>query len=175
MHVALIAALTENGCIGRDGGMPWHLPDDLRHFKALTLGHPVIMGRRTFDEVGRPLPGRRNVVVTRQPDWAADGVETADSLEAAVNLVAGVDELWIIGGAQIYALALEAGIVDRLELTRIHAEIDGDTFFPPYDPAAWECTAVERREADDAHAHAFSFETYRRVTAALGHPPRRDG
>ena len=116
-QLILIAAVARNGMIGKDGGMPWHLPADLQHFKRLTLGHPILMGRRTWDSLGRPLPGRRNIVISRRPDWQAAGAEHAESLEAALQRVAGDALAFVIGGAQLYAQALP--LADALELTEI--------------------------------------------------------
>src|SRR3954452_22634299 len=129
MRVSLIAAVAENGVIGRDGGLPWHLSDDLRRFKRLTMGHTMVMGRRTWESIGRPLPGRRTVVVTRQSAYTvdADDVQVAHSLAAAVECAAssGDDEAFIIGGAELYRDAIAAA--DRLYITRVHASVDGDT------------------------------------------------
>ena len=135
MTLGLIWAQTVNGVIGADGVMPWHLPEDLAHFRTVTLGSAVIMGRRTWDSLPeryRPLPGRRNVVITRQQGWAAAGASVAHTLEDALALTEG--DLWVIGGAEIYGLALP--YADVLEVTEIDAEIDGDTFAPPIS-AAW--------------------------------------
>ena len=150
MSVVLVAAVARNRVIGRDGVMPWHLPEDLRRFKALTMGHTLVMGRRTYDSIGRPLPGRRTVVITRQADWAVEGVTTAGSLEAALALVVG--DAYVVGGGEIYALALP--LADRLELTEVDSAPVGDTYFPEVGPA-WRETA---REPHDGYA----FVTYRR-------------
>ena len=150
MSVVLVAAVARNRVIGRDGVMPWHLPEDLRRFKALTMGHTLVMGRRTYDSIGRPLPGRRTVVITRQADWAVEGVTTAGSLEAALALVVG--DAYVVGGGEIYALALP--LADRLELTEVDSAPVGDTYFPEVGPD-WRETA---REPHDGYA----FVTYRR-------------
>lgn len=159
-RLVLVAAVAENSVIGRDGGLPWHLPADLRHFKRLTMGRPVVMGRRTWEEVGRPLPGRRNVVLTRRPGFVAEGAEVHDSLEAALEALEEAEEVHVIGGAGLYALALVRA--DRLELTRVHAEPDGDTRFPDWDRSAWRRVASEHHPADERHPHAFTFETWER-------------
>lgn len=153
MSVTLVAAIGRNRVIGADGGMPWHLPEDLKHFKAVTLGTTMIMGRRTFDSIGRPLPGRRTIVVTRDAAWHRDGVETAHSLGAALAL-AGDVPISIVGGGQIYAQAMD--LADRMDLTFIDAEPDGDTVFPQWTDADWREVARDRREG-------FDFVTYERL------------
>lgn len=140
MSIGLIWARADGGVIGKDGGMPWHLPEDLAHFKAVTLGSPVVMGRRTWDSLDprfRPLPGRRNIVITRQTGWGADGAEVAHSLEDALTLVTAEPRTWVIGGGQIYRESLR--LADRLEVTEIDARFDGDAFAPEID----ETWAVE--------------------------------
>jgi len=140
MPVTLLAAVARNGVIGVDGGLPWHLPDELALFKELTLGHVLVMGRRTFESVGRPLPGRTTVVVTRRPDWEAEGVLRAGSVNEALALAREVDdEVFVVGGAQVYAEALPA--TDRLALTLVDAEPEGDTVFPEVDWSQWRETA----------------------------------
>jgi dihydrofolate reductase len=159
--LAMIVAAAENGVIGRDNGLPWRLADDLRHFKAVTLGKPVIMGRRTFDSIGRPLPGRDNLVVTRQSQLAAAGVSAFQSLDAAIDAALGMarasgkEEAMLLGGAQLYAQGLPR--VQRIYLTRVHAQVEGDTFLPELDPRAWREVSRERREADARNDHACSF------------------
>lgn len=161
MKIALLWAMAQNRVIGRNNSLPWHLPEDLKYFKRITLGKPVIMGRKTFDSIGKPLPGRTNVVVTRNPQWAHDGVKTVTSLEAARDLCEpiaandGVDEAMIIGGAQIFELALP--LADRLYLTEVHAEVAGDTFFPEFDRTDWEEVAREDFAADGANPYHYSF------------------
>lgn len=161
MIVSLVVAMAENGVIGRDGGLPWRLPDDLKHFKRLTSGYTVIMGRKTFDEVGRPLPNRRNLVVSRNPGFAAEGITVAPSLDAALALAAGESEVFVIGGGEIYRQALPRA--DRLHLTQVHAAVDGDTTFPAFDPAEWTLAAEEFHPADDRHAWSFTIREYRRI------------
>ena len=158
--VTLIVATDRQGGIGLGGGLPWRLPDDLRRFKALTLGKPVVMGRRTWDSIGRPLPGRLNIVVSRDPRRAIDGATVAATLEAALAAAGNVPEVCVIGGAEIYRLALP--LADRVELTEVHANVGADTYFPPLDPAEWEEVAREDRAADERHAHPMSFVTLRR-------------
>jgi dihydrofolate reductase len=134
MPVTLIASVGRNGVIGRDGDLAVRIPADLRRFKALTMGHTLVMGRRTWESIGRALPGRRTIVITRQPGWSADGAEVAGSVEAALRL-AGTAEVFVVGGGEIYAQTLDRA--DALELTEVDATPDGDTVFPPFDRTAW--------------------------------------
>ena len=136
MLISLIVAMANHRVIGRSNAMPWHMPADLRHFKAVTLGKPVVMGRRTFESIGRPLPGRRNLVISRNPEWQAAGVEVAPTLDVALALLADYDEVMIIGGGQLYAEALPRA--DRLYLTHIDLDVEGDTFFPDYTGYEWQ-------------------------------------
>lgn len=133
--MTLIAAVARNGVIGADGGMPWHLPEDLRRFKRLTTGAPMIMGRRTFDSIGRPLPGRRTVVITRDPHWGVDGVEIAHSVADALALVAGAERVSVVGGGEIYRQTIEDAVA--LEITEIDLDVAGDTTFPTIDGQRW--------------------------------------
>ncbi len=158
-EIVLVVAVADNGVIGRDGTMPWHLPADLKHFKRLTTGKPVIMGRKTFDSIGKPLPGRHNIVLTRDSGWTADGVTVVPNLAEAIA-AAGLDPraragaIMVIGGAQIYTQALP--IATRIELTRIHLAPNGDTRFPDLDAAVWREQARTGHPADgDAPAHDF--------------------
>jgi dihydrofolate reductase len=154
--LTLVVAMDAERGIGIDNKLPWHLPEDLAHFKRVTLGQPIIMGRKTFDSIGRALPGRRNIVITRNPDWRHDGVETAGSLAAAIDMVAGTPAS-IIGGAQIFAQALDRA--DRMIVTHIDRVYHCDTFFPAIDPARW--TAVDSAPHHAAAADLdFSFVTY---------------
>jgi len=145
--IYLVAAVAANGVIGRDGQLPWHLPEDLKHFKRLTLGHPVIMGRRTWESLGRPLPGRDNIVVTRTAGYEALGAAVASSLEAALALCAGESVVFVIGGQQLFAesLPIAAGLV----LTEIYRNYEGDTWFPQYDRSRWREAQRERHTAAD--------------------------
>ena len=158
--VALVVAMAENSVIGRANRLPWHLPADLRHFKALTMGKPIVMGRKTWDSIGRPLPGRRSLVVSRRQDFAPVGVEVFDSLEAALAAASSQPETCVIGGAQIYARALPHA--DVIHLTRVHTSAGADTFFPALDAGQWEEIAREDRPADERHAWPYSFLTLRR-------------
>jgi dihydrofolate reductase len=162
LKLSLIVARARNGVIGRANGLPWRLPEDLAHFKRATMGHPVVMGRRTWESIGRPLPGRRNVVVTRTPGWQADGAEVAGSLDEALAACGAVDDVFVIGGAALYATALSRA--DAVLVTEIDRDIDGDTFFPPLDPAAWIEVARDPRPASGPDALPFAFVRYERAT-----------
>ena len=156
MLISLIAAVAQNGVIGREGGLPWRLPEDLKFFKATTLGKPIIMGRKTFDSIGKPLPGRRNIVLTRDPHWRAPGIDVAHDLDGALRIArdSGADEAMIIGGADIYEMALP--IARRIYLTRILREFDGDAQFPFIDPLEWTETArIEKAAADVPFDYCF--------------------
>ncbi len=157
--LALIAAVGSNGVIGNGNDLAWRDSADLERFKRLTMGHVLVMGRKTYDSIGRPLPGRTTIVVTRQPDWSAPGVLVAHSLDEALKLAEG-NEVYVAGGGEIYALALP--FADRLELTEIEAAPDGDVYFPEIDRSAWRETA---REAGDG----FTWVTYERMNLDLGH------
>jgi len=138
MTVTLVVAVGANGIIGAAGRLPWRLPDDLAHFKRLTLGHPLIMGRATFESIGRPLPGRTTIVLTRDPQWFAEGVEMAATLPSALERAQELDdEVFVVGGAQVYAEALESGLVDLMCVTRVAAAPEGDTYFPAIDWEQW--------------------------------------
>ncbi len=162
MEIALIYARAANGVIGKDGTMPWHLPEDLAHFKQLTLGAPVIMGRKTWDSLPprfRPLPGRSNIVVTRQPDWKENGVQRSSSLREALQIAeqSNPATVWVIGGAQIYAQALP--LAQRVEVTEIAQDFDGDAFAPELGPEWVETT---REAHTSTGGMAFAFVRYQR-------------
>jgi len=157
--VSLVAIVARDGGIGHAGGLLVRLPDDLRRFKQITLGTPVVMGRKTWQSVGRPLPGRRNIVVTRDPAFRAEGAEVAPSLDAALALAGSAPLVHVIGGADIYALALP--IADELQLTEIDAEFPADTFFPPWDRSRFAETAREQRESPEGLRYAFV--TYKKL------------
>lgn len=161
--LSLIAAVSENGVIGRAGRMPWHLPADLAHFKRMTMGKPIVMGRHTFEAIGRPLPGRRNVVVSRRADFAAAGVDVAPDLAAALELGADAHEIMVIGGGELYRAALP--LAQRIYLTRVHANVEGDTRFPALSAGEWRETAREERPADKKNPWALSFVTLERTGA----------
>ena len=160
--VSILVATDERGAIGRDGGLPWHLPNDLKRFKALTMGKPIVMGRKTWDSIGRPLPGRQNIVITRQAGYAAAGVTIVRSLAAALAAAGKAEEVCVIGGAEIYRLALP--MTERIHLTRIHATVPADTFFPELDPQEWREAGREPHPADDRHAYAYSFIELQRAS-----------
>ena len=154
--VALVA-MADNGVIGRDNGLPWHLPDDLRRFKSLTMGHALLMGRRTYESIGRALPGRRNLVLTRNPSWRAAGCERVDSPQAALAGVGTEEILFVIGGAEVFTACW--AMVGRLELTEVHAHVAGDVVLRGFDRAEWREVARIEHAADARHAHPFSFVT----------------
>ncbi len=161
MNLIIIAAVSENGVIGRDGDLPWHLPRDLKRFKQLTSGHTIIMGRKTFDSCDRkPLPNRRNIVVTRDPSFEGDGIEVAHSMDEALSLAAKDDTVFIVGGSAIYEMSLP--LADAMELTRVHTSATGDVRFPDFKEANWDLVNREYHEADETHQFAFSFLTYQR-------------
>jgi len=172
MRVTIVVAQARHGIIGRDNALPWHLPEDLKHFKATTLGHAIVMGRRTFESIGRPLPGRRTIVVTRNAAWHAPGCERAPSLDAALALAASpgtdpsiaTDEVFVVGGAQVYRQALPHA--DRIVLTEIDLEVDGDARFPALAPQEW---TEHAREAHTSSAGiGYAIVDLRRRTPASG-------
>jgi dihydrofolate reductase len=154
-RIYLVAAVAANGVIGRQGRLPWHLPEDLKHFKRLTLGHPIIMGRRTWQSLGGLLPGREHIVVTRTPGYDAPGAAVASSLEAALALCVGEAVVFVIGGREIFAeaLPLAAGLV----MTEIHRDYEGDTWFPPYERSRWRETQREHHAAPDGTKFDFVY------------------
>jgi dihydrofolate reductase len=154
-QIKLIVAAADNGVIGRDNALLWRLREDMRYFRATTLNHAVIMGRKTWESVGRPLPQRRNIVITRQADFVAEGAETVDSLDAALALCADQESLFVIGGEQIYALALPRA--SEIHLTRVHCRPEGDAFFPPLDSEGWDERIVQQQAADAFNEHAFEI------------------
>jgi dihydrofolate reductase len=164
MRISIIAAVAENGVIGREGQLPWRLSDDLRRFKRLTMGHTIIMGRRTWESIGRPLPGRRTVAVSRKPDFRTrvDGVETATDLDKALAIAkaAGDAEAFIVGGAELYRESHSRA--DRLYLTRVCAAVDGDTYFPNIEWSNWKLVESEDHDPNEKNEHAYRFEIYDR-------------
>ena len=157
-RIAIIAAVARNRVIGHRNRMPWHLPEDLKRFRRLTLGHAVIMGRRTFESIGKPLTGRNNIVVTRSPDWTRPGCYPAYSLEAAFAAVREREDAFVIGGAEIYALALP--IASRLYITEIERDFEGDAFFPEFDRSRWREISRESRVLDGAGGFSYHFVAY---------------
>jgi dihydrofolate reductase len=167
MDISLIWAMSDNGVIGRDSSLPWRLPKDMQFFMTATMGKPVIMGRKTFESMKAPLPGRTNIVMTREPDYARAGVTVvgnfAEALKAAKAQceVDGVDEIMVAGGAEIYRLGLV--VATRLYVTRVHAQVEGDTRFPEVDWSLWDEARVESFPPDERHSHPFSICVYNRA------------
>ena len=154
--MSIVVAASENGVIGREGGLPWHLPADLAHFKKLTIGHPIIMGRKTFESIGRPLPGRQNIVITHDQNYRADGIYVADSLPAALR-IAKSDDVYVIGGESIFDEALK--ITDRVYLTRVKAHVDGDKYFN-FSTEGWRRASSEKHQADERNQYDFEFQEW---------------
>ena len=160
----LVVAMGANRVIGVDGALPWRLPEDLAHFKRLTLGHPMVMGRATYESIGRPLPGRTTIVVTRDPRWSAEGVEVAHSLDEALDRARSLDdEVFLVGGAQVYAAALERDLVDVLVVTRVAAAPDGDTYFPRIDWERWQEAGRVPHVGPEPERVPFDIVTYVRA------------
>ncbi|PID44638.1 MAG: dihydrofolate reductase [Proteobacteria bacterium] len=161
MHISIIVAMSENRVIGRNNKLPWYLPNDLRYFKSVTMGKPVIMGRKTFESIGRPLPGRMNLVITRDEAWQAEGVTICHTIESAIEKakssaeITGEDEVMIIGGARIYRQTMP--LATRVYLTKVHEEIDGDAFFDEVDWSEWEEVAREDFTAEPPNSYDYSF------------------
>jgi len=158
--ISFIVALSENNVIGRDNGLPWDLPDDLAFFRSMTAGKPMIMGRKTFEAIGRPLPKRQNIVITRDSSFGHPGVEVAQTPDQALALAGTAPEIMVIGGAQIFALFLP--MAQRIYLTRVHTQLEGDTFFPTLDTSVWARVSEHEHPADARHAFAFTFEVWKR-------------
>jgi len=166
MRVSLIVAVSENGVIGKDNDLIWHLPNDIRFFKETTMGHHVIMGRKNFESIPhkyRPLPDRTNIVITRQPDYKEEGCVVVNSIESALEIAKnnGENESFIIGGGQIYKLALEANLIDKIYLTKVHHSFDGDTFFSELNSDWKEINKIENK-ADEKHSYDYDFITLER-------------
>lgn len=160
-RLEFVVAVARNGAIGRENALPWRLPADLRHFKRLTMGKPILMGRRTFDSIGRPLPGRRNLVLTSDRRWRADGVVVVHSPDEA-RAAAASDVIMVIGGAELYrALLPEAAVI---HLTEVHADVEGDTYFPALPADEWREVSREEHPADAEHAHAYAFVKLVRIS-----------
>lgn len=160
MTISIIVAMSENGIIGRDDDLPWHLSADLQKFKQITMGHHIVMGRKTYESINRLLPGRTTVIITRQQDYEIDGAVILNDLESVHGLADADNELFIIGGGQIYQAALD--LADKLYITRVHASVDGDTVFPELNWEHWELESRDDHEADDRNDHDYSFEVWRR-------------
>jgi dihydrofolate reductase len=160
MRISFVVAVAENGAIGKNNSLLWRLPDDLKYFKTITMGKPIVMGRKTYDSIGRPLPGRLNIVVTRRRGFETTGCVVVTSIDDAIRAAGEAEELCVIGGAEIYREFLPH--VDTIYLTRVHASFDGDVFFPSLSESQWHETHREDHAADDRHAYAFSFITLER-------------
>jgi dihydrofolate reductase len=159
--ISLILAVSENNVIGKDNKLLWHLPADLRYFKDTTMGHPVIMGRKTFESVGcKPLKGRRNIVVTRRPGYLAPGCEVAPAIEEAIRLAGNDSEIFIAGGGEIYKNSLH--LAGRIYLTRIHHSFDGDTFFPTLDEKTWQLASAKDFSSDEKNPYSYTFQVWER-------------
>jgi dihydrofolate reductase len=163
MRISILVAVAENGVIGRGGKLPWHLEGDLKRFKQLTMGHTIVMGRKTWESIGRALPGRRNVVISRQEGYQADGAEVAGNLDMALRVaeISGDEEAFVIGGAEIYRLAMSRA--ERLYVTRVHANVEGDTHFPDFRGGDWRLVESVPHGADAKNDYPFVFEVYQRA------------
>lgn len=161
MTLSILVAMSKERVIGREGQLPWRLSADLQRFKRLTMGHPIIMGRKTFESIGRPLPGRQSIVITRQPEFQAEGIQIANDLQGALQIAGNAsNEVFVVGGAQIYALALP--LADRLYITLVEADIAGDTFFPEWDSEQWELVEESCHPADAKNAFPTRFQIFDR-------------
>lgn len=158
MIVSLIVAVADNGVIGRDNALPWHLPEDLKRFKSITLGKPIVMGRKTFESIGKPLPGRQNIVLTRDTNYHREGVTVVHSLDAALAAAGSAEEIMVIGGADLFRLFLPRA--RRVHLTRVHGNVEGDVRWPPLDEMLWHRSAAQGHPADERHSHAMTFELW---------------
>lgn len=161
--LSMIVAHANNRVIGKDNDMPWHLPADLAYFKKVTLGKPIIMGRKTYESIGRPLPGRKNIVISRDKTFHAQGIEVVDSIDKALALTTDSDEVMVIGGGKIYQHCL--GVAKRLYITHIEADIDGDTYFPEYDLTHWHKVSSEIYASDDKNPYQLDFSVYERKSS----------
>jgi dihydrofolate reductase len=159
--ISIIVAMAENRVIGKDNSLPWHLPADLQHFKAMTIGKPIIMGRKTWESLPGKLPDRPHIIITANPDYSAEGCTVVSSLEQAIAAAGDVPEVMIVGGAMLYAQALP--IADHIYLTLVETQTEGDSLFPEYDQTQWRETARERHPSDDKNPFAYSFITLSRV------------
>ncbi|MBB1285945.1 dihydrofolate reductase [Flavisolibacter sp. BT320] len=158
--ISLLLAVSENGVIGKNNALPWHLPNDLKYFKNLTWGLPILMGRKTFDSIGKPLPGRKSIVITRNNDWRYNGVEVVHSLEEAVKTaeVLGAKEIFVIGGAEIFNASLPQA--NRIYLTRIHQEFEGDVFFPAIDETTWQLSSSRFCRKDEKNPYDHTYQVW---------------
>jgi dihydrofolate reductase len=164
MKLTAVVAVSDNGVIGRDNAIPWHQPADLAYFKRVTMGKPILMGRKTWDSIGKPLPGRRNIVLSRS-GFSAPGADVVRTLDEACELAAGAAEMMVIGGARVFELAMPR--LDHFHLTRVHCVVDGDVYLPPLHPAQWREISREERPADERNACAMTFIELERAGAAV--------
>jgi dihydrofolate reductase len=167
-RVSLILAMSENRVIGVRNGLPWHLPAELRHFRSVTMGYPIIMGRKTHESIGRVLPGRRNIVVTRNPDYASNGAQVAHSLTEAIECCAEADEIFVIGGAELFSEALD--LAERIYLTLVHTVVKGDTYFRELSPEVWREAGRLSSPADEQSPVACDFIVYERTRSRVRGP-----
>ena len=163
--ITVIAAIGANNALGKDNDLIWHLPADLKRFKKVTTGHYIVMGRNTFESIGKPLPNRTSVVITRNNDYFVDGCLIANSVENALELAKDEDEVFIIGGAQIYKYVLENNLADKIDITIVHQEFEADVFFPEIDTNTWEEVSREDFKADEKNKYDYSFVSYVRVSS----------
>lgn len=163
VSISLVVAAAKNNVIGKDNQLLWRLPEDMKFFKNVTWGMPVVMGRKTFESLGKPLPGRKNIVITRQNNWTAEGTIAVKSLDDALFLVKNMDvkEMMVIGGGEIYQMAFEKA--KRIYITRVDAEPEGDTYFPAIDPKVWKLVSQKDHEADEKHQFSYSFQIWERI------------
>jgi len=161
MKTAFVVAMDEQGLIGRDNDLPWRLSADLQYFRRITMGKPILMGRKTHESIGRALPGRQNIVVSSLADYQAEGCDVVNSIEAALKLAEDGDEIMVIGGSSLFEQMFD--IVDKLYLTRVHAKLEGDTWFPEWDKTKWQLISQESHPADEKNDYAYSFEVYQRA------------
>jgi dihydrofolate reductase len=160
--ITIIAAIAKNNALGKDNDLIWHLPADLKRFKAITSGHHILMGRNTYESIGKPLPNRTTIIITRNKNYFKDGCLVANSIEEAIELVENDDSIFIIGGAQIYNETIKKGLADKLDITQVHQEFEADVFFPEIDLNIWEETNREDFKADEKNKFDFSFLTFKK-------------
>lgn len=161
MKISLIVAVSPDGVIGKNGKMPWHLPADLQYFKSITMGKPIVMGRKTWESLGRPLPGRKNIVLTRDENFSAEGCTVIHGLDELAQAVGGADEVMIIGGAELYRQMLPRA--EHIYMTRVACDVEGDTWFPEFNKAEWKTGFIEAHDADEKNPCAYTFIRYDRI------------
>jgi len=161
--ITIIAAIGNNNELGKGNDLIWYLPADLKRFKKRTTGHPIIMGRNTFESIGKPLPNRRTIIITRNTSYQKEGCEVVHSLEDAIDLIASQEDAFIIGGAQIYKEAMEKNVVDQLDITKVHQDFDADVFFPAIDSMVWEEVSRENFSPDEKNLFTYSFINYKKT------------